>query len=74
MNKTSWTGLSIIALGIICLILGRVGFQNKQEVFRIGSITATSTTTKTFPALAYVGYGLLAGGVVVLGIGYVNRR
>jgi uncharacterized membrane protein YidH (DUF202 family) len=74
MNKISWAGLIIIVLGIICLVLGRVGIQNRQEVFRIGSIRATSTTTKTYPALGYVGYGLLAGGVIVLGFGFVGRR
>jgi uncharacterized membrane protein YidH (DUF202 family) len=74
MNKTSWAGLIIIVLGIVCLILGRVGIQNRQEVFRVGTFTATSTTTKTYPALTYVSYGLLAGGLIVLGIGYLNRR
>jgi predicted DNA repair protein MutK len=74
MNKMLWTGLIIVVLGIICLVLGRVGIQNKQEVFRVGTFTATSTTTKTYPALGYAGYGLLAGGVIVVGIGYINRR
>lgn len=74
MNKTSWAGLVIIVLGIICLILGRVGIQNREEVFRVGNFRATSTTTKTYPALSYVGYGMLAGGVIALGFGFFQRR
>jgi hypothetical protein len=74
MNKTSWAGLAVIAIGIICLVLGRIGIQNKQEVLRFGNFSATSTTTKTYPALAYIGYGLLAGGVIVLGLGFFQRR
>jgi hypothetical protein len=74
MSKTSWAGIVAIVLGIICLFLAQVGIQNKQEVFRVGNISATSTTTKTYPALRYVGIGFVAGGLVVLGMGYFNRR
>jgi len=74
MNKTSWAGIAILIAGFVCLFLANVGIQNKQEVFRVGSITATSTTTKTYPALRYIAGGLIVGGVIVLGIGYVNRR
>jgi Na+/H+ antiporter NhaA len=74
MNKTSWAGLVVLILGLVCVFLAQVGIENKQEVFRLGSITATSTTTKTYPALRYVGGGLIVGGVIVFGIGYINRR
>jgi hypothetical protein len=74
MNKTAWAGIIALILGIICLFFAQVGIQNKQEVFRIGSVTATSTTTKTYPALRYVGAGLIAGGLIVLGMGYLGRR
>jgi hypothetical protein len=74
MNKTSWAGIIALILGIVCVFLARVGIQNKEEVFRVGNFTATSTTTKTYPALQYVGGGLIVGGAIVLGIGYINRR
>jgi len=74
MNKTSWAGLIIIIIGLVCVFLAGVGIQNKQEVFRIGNVSATSTTTKTYPALRYLGGGLIVGGAIILGIGYVNRR
>ena len=74
MNKTSWAGIIALILGILCLFFAQVGIQNKQEVFRLGSITATSTTTKTYPALRYVGGGLIIGGLIVLGMRYFNRR
>jgi uncharacterized membrane protein (DUF441 family) len=74
MNRTSWAAIIATILGIICLFLAQVGIQNKQEVFRVGSITATSTTTKTYPALRYVGGGLIVGGLIVLGMGYFKRR
>lgn len=74
MNKTSWAGIIALIMGIICLFFAQVGIQNKQEVFRVGNFTATSTTTKTYPALRYVGLGLIAGGLIVLGMGYFNRR
>jgi hypothetical protein len=74
MSRTSWAAIIAIILGIISLFFAQVGIQNKQEVFRIGSVTATSTTTKTYPALRYVGGGLIIGGLIVLGMGYFNRR
>jgi hypothetical protein len=74
MNKTSWACIIAIILGIICLFFAQVGIQNKQEVFRVGNFTATSTTTKTYPALRYLGVGLVAGGLIVLGMAYFNRR
>lgn len=74
MNKTSWAGIVVIILGLVCLFLAHVGIQKKEEVFRIRNFTATSTTTKTYPALRYVAGGLIVGGVIVVGIGYVNRR
>jgi hypothetical protein len=74
MNKTSLAGLIVIIAGLVCVFLAGVGIQNKQEVFRIGGISATSTTTKTYPVLRYVGGGLIVGGAIILGIGHVNRR
>ena len=74
MNKTSWAGIIAIILGIICLFFAQVGIQNKHEVFRVGDFTATTTTTKTYPVLRYVGAGLIVGGLVVLGMRYLNRR
>jgi hypothetical protein len=74
MNKTSWAGIAVIILGLVCLFFAHFGIQNKEEVFRVGSITATATTTKTYPALRYVAGGLIVGGIIVVGIGYVNRR
>ena len=70
----SWAGIILLIGGLVCVFLARVGIQNKEEVFRVGSFTATSTKTKTYPKLQYVGGGLIVGGVIVLGIGYVNRR
>jgi hypothetical protein len=74
MNRTSWAAIIAIILGILCLFFAQVGIQNKHELFRVGDFTATSTTTKPYPALRYVGGGLIVGGLVVLGIGYLNRR
>lgn len=74
MNKTSWAGIILLILGIVCVFLAQVGIRNKQEVFRVGGFTATSTTTKTYPRLRNVGGGLIVGGVIVLGIGYIGRR
>jgi hypothetical protein len=74
MNKTSWAGIIAIILGVICLFFAQVGIQNKREVFRVGDFSATATTTKTYPALRYIGGGLIIGGLVVLGMRYLNRR
>lgn len=74
MNKTSWAGVILLIVGIVCVFLAQVGIRNRQEVFRVGSFTATSTTTKTYPRLRNVGGGLIVGGVIVLGIGYFGRR
>ena len=74
MNKTSWAAIIAIIVGIICLFFAQVGIQNKKEVFRIGDISATATTTKTYPILRYVGGGLIVAGLVAFGMGYFNRR
>jgi uncharacterized membrane protein (DUF441 family) len=74
MNKTSWAAIIAIIVGIICLFFAQVGIQKKHEVFRVGDFAATATTTKTYPALRYVGGGLIVAGLVVLGMGYFNRR
>jgi hypothetical protein len=74
MNKTSWAAIIAIIVGIIFLFFARVGIQNKHEVFRVGDFSATTTSTKTYPALRYVGGGLIIGGLIALGMGYFNRR
>lgn len=74
MNRTSWAGVIAIILGVVCLLFAQVGIQNKQEVFRVGNFTATSTTTKTYPAFRYIAAGLMVGGTVALGMGFFQRR
>jgi|KBSMisStaDraftv2_1062788.scaffolds.fasta_scaffold2527414_1 hypothetical protein len=74
MNRTSWAAIIAIILGIIFLFFAQVGIEKKHEVFRIGDLSASATTTKTYPALRYVGGGLSVAGLVALGMGYFNRR
>jgi len=74
MNRTTWAAIIAIVLGIIFLFFAQVGIQNKKEVFRFGDFTAATTTTKTYPALRYIGGGLIVAGLAALGMGYLNRR
>lgn len=74
MNKTLAGGLTLICLGILFLVLGNVEFKTQEEVFRLGNLSATATTAKTVPAFRYVGFAVLGAGLVVLVIGFRNRR
>jgi uncharacterized protein YjeT (DUF2065 family) len=58
-------GLALVLAGLVCLVLGFVQFETRQEVFRFGNLQATTTTERTFPALRYAGIGVVAAGVLV---------
>jgi hypothetical protein len=73
MNKRLTGAIVLICLGIVCLFLGNVEFKTREEVFRLGNLSATAATAKTIPAFRYVGIAALAGGFVVLVIALTQR-
>jgi hypothetical protein len=74
MNRTLAGGVILICLGILCLVLGNVEFKTQEEVFRLGTLSATASTAKTIPAFRYVGIAALAAGFVVFVFGLKYRR
>lgn len=60
----------MFGLGIIFLVLGGIGFEHREEVFRVGDFHASATTKRTMPALRYIGVALMGGGAVMVVLGY----
>ena len=74
MNKPIRSGLALAVVGIVLIVLGFVKFSSREEVLRLGNMSATATTNKTFPAFRYAGVACLAAGLAIAGFGYVQRR
>ena len=59
-------GIVLIALGVIALIYGGIGYNKNTTVLDLGGIKATATEHKTLPIAPVVGVALLIGGVALL--------
>jgi len=56
----------LVALGVIALIYGGIGYNKNTTVLDLGGIKATATEHKTLPIAPVVGVALLIGGVALL--------
>lgn len=74
MKKLSFLGLALLAIGGVCFLLSYVQFKRNEEVFRVGNFSASATTSRTVPALRYVGIGCAAAGGLLAVVGFVQRR
>jgi len=59
-------GIVLVALGVIALVYGGIGYSKDRTVLEIGSLEVTASEQKTFPIPAVVGAAVLIGGVVLL--------
>jgi uncharacterized membrane protein YidH (DUF202 family) len=59
-------GIVLVALGVIALIYGGIGYNKNTTVLDLGGIKATATEHKTLPIAPVVGVALLIGGVALL--------
>jgi hypothetical protein len=61
-------------IGVVCFLLSGVNFKRREEVFRVGNLTATATTSRTVPAFRYAGIACASAGAVLLLVGFFQRR
>jgi len=59
-------GIALVALGVIALIYGGIGYNKNTTLLDVGGIKATATEHKTFPIAPVVGVAFLIGGVALL--------
>jgi uncharacterized membrane protein YidH (DUF202 family) len=74
VNRTV-VGIILIVIGIVLRGIGIKGYQKQEDVFRAGDFfNVTATTTKTVPALKYVGSGVIGAGAVLLILSFTGRK
>ncbi len=59
-------GIALVALGIVALIYGGIGYNKQTTVLEVGGIKATATEHKTIPIAPIVGVISLIGGIALL--------
>jgi hypothetical protein len=59
-------GIALMAIGLIALIYGGIGYNKETTVLDLGGIKATATEHKSLPIAPVVGVVLLIGGVALL--------
>lgn len=63
--------LLLLALGIVGLVIGGIGYNRQTTIFELGGMKATATEHKTIPIAPLLGVVSLLGGVTLL---MVERR
>lgn len=58
--------LVLIALGIIGLIYGGIGYNRQKTILDVGPLKATTTEHKTIPIAPIVGVLAILGGVALM--------
>lgn len=58
--------LVLIALGIIGLIYGGIGYNRQKTILDVGPLKATTTEHKTIPIAPVVGVLAILGGVALM--------
>ena len=56
----------LIAVGVIVLIWGSIGFKTSDKVVDLGPIEASKTTSHHVPYAPIIGAIIIIGGIVVL--------
>ena len=64
----------LAGLGLVVFLLGRAGFEHREEVFRVGDFRASATTKRPMPALRYLGVAMMGGGAVMFVMGLKQGR
>ena len=68
MNMRKLLAIGLIVLGAIALAYEGISYKSREEILRVGEFRATAVTKKTIPIPRYLGFALLAGGVVLLAV------
>jgi len=79
MGRTSLTGLTIS--GAVLVLIGLLAFaipvfttQQTKDVARIGDLKLQATESKSYIIPPYLGGGAVVLGVVLIGMGFYQKR
>lgn len=59
-------GMALVALGIVALIFGGIGYNRQTTILDVGGIKATATEHKTIPIAPVAGGLALIAGLAIL--------
>ncbi|HLQ67559.1 MAG TPA: hypothetical protein VK123_10055 [Candidatus Limnocylindrales bacterium] len=59
-------GFALVALGIIALVYGGIGYNKQTTILDVGGIKATATEHKQIPIAPIAGVIAIVGGVALL--------
>jgi hypothetical protein len=74
MKNLLVTGIVVALLGAGMLIYQGVTYTSKEEVLKIGPITATAEREKTIGFPPFVSWALLVGGIGMIVVGVVRKK
>lgn len=74
MKPTLIIGIALIVLGGAVLGYEQYSYTTKEQVFQIGTITATAERTHTVLLPPLLGWLLVGGGVLLLAIAVLNKK
>lgn len=70
MRSSLIAGIVLVVIGAICLAYQGITYTSHKKVLQVGPIQATKTEYKTIPLRPIVGGVLVAGGIVLISIGW----
>jgi hypothetical protein len=69
MKPVTWTGIVLIALGVIALVYQGITYTTRETVIDLGPLKAQVEKEKTIPFPPILGVLAIAGGVVLVVVG-----
>jgi hypothetical protein len=69
MKPVTWTGIVLIALGVIALVYQGITYTTRETVIELGPLKAEVEKQKTLPLPPILGVLAVAGGVVLVVVG-----
>lgn len=69
MKPLTWTGIVLIALGVIALVYQGITYTTRETVIELGPLKAEVEKEKTVPLPPILGVLAVAGGVVLVVVG-----
>ncbi len=73
MKSARIIGLILIVLGVIALAIPVFRYTEREEVLKLGPISATANVERSMPIPPAVGWALLASGIVVFAVSFRGR-
>jgi hypothetical protein len=69
VKPVTWTGIVLIALGVIALVYQGITYTTRETVIDLGPLKAEVEKRKTLPLPPILGVLAVAGGVVLVVVG-----